>query len=177
MEREPDTSRPATPDHGAHLIDLIINQDDAAQSWLRFFFTIESALAAAFLLLMNSGEHVARAPRWFMPAVSLLIPLLGIVFTRALMRIVLRQNQWQIWFIRRYNALPGADKVFPSDIGREGAVELQPDGYVSRIVRHIGAWITLAWVIIALLVVIAFFWPDLKPYVSGLLPVSWRSGG
>jgi hypothetical protein len=169
MDSNADVPPPTASDHGAHLIDLIINQDDAAQSWLRFFFTIESALAAAFLLVINNGGHAIGAPRWFVPAVSLLIPLLGVMFTRALMRIVLRQNQWQIWFIRRYSALPGADKVFPSDIGREGAVELQPDGYVSRIVRHIGRWITLAWLVIALLVVIAFFWGDLKPLVERLL--------
>ena len=170
MDDETDAPPLATgTDHGAHLIRLIVNQDDASHSWLRFFFTIESALAAAFLLVVNITERIPGAPRWFAPAMSLIIPLLGIVFTRALMRIVLRQNQWQIWFIRKFNAMPGnAEKVFPDGIGRNGPVEQQPHGYVSRIVRNLGRWITFAWLIIALLVAYAFFWADLKPLLPAL---------
>jgi hypothetical protein len=173
MEREIDAlPRPmsgGTTDHGAHLIHLIVNQDETAQGWLRFFFTIESALAAAFLFIVTSAERLQSAPHWFAPAMSLLIPLLGIILTRALMRIVLRQNQWQIWFIRQFNALPGnVDKVFPAGIGEDGPVERQPDGYVSRIVRNLGRWITFAWIVIALLVGYAFFWPSLKQLVPML---------
>src|SRR5215470_15295566 len=101
MENEIEALRSAPADgtdHGTHLIHLIINQDETAQGWLRFFFTIESALAAAFLFVATSSERIAATPRWFGPVMSLIIPLLGIVLTRALMRIVLRQNQWQIWF-------------------------------------------------------------------------------
>jgi uncharacterized membrane protein YhdT len=170
MEHELDAPRPATPgggDHGSHLIQLIVNQDETAQAWLRFFFTIESALAAAFLFVITSGERIPSAPRWFAPAMCLLIPLFGIGITRALMRIVLRQNQWQIWFIRRFNALPGhADKVFPASIGRDGPVEVQPDGHVSRIMRNLGRWISLAWIVVALLVGYAFFWPDVKALLT-----------
>jgi uncharacterized membrane protein YhdT len=173
MENENDPPRPPAAaggtDHGAHLIHLIANQDETAQGWLRFFFTIESALAAAFLFIITAGERITAAPRWFAPTMCLVIPLLGVVLTRALMRIVLRQNQWQIWFIRKFNALPGnVDKVFPADIGRDGPVEQQPDGYVSRIVRNLGRWITFGWLAIALLVGYAFFWPDLKHWVPAL---------
>ena len=44
-------------------------------------------------------------PHWFAPALTFIIPLLGLVFTRAFTRIVIRQNQWQAWFIQQYNAL------------------------------------------------------------------------
>jgi hypothetical protein len=169
-----DPTRPQSmhggPDHSTHLIQMIIDQDETAQGWLRFFFTIESALAAAFLFLITSADRFPAAPRWFTPAMCLVIPLLGIVLTRALMRIVLRQNQWQIFFIRRYNAIPGnAEKVFPSGIGQEGGVEGQPDGYVSRIVRNFGRWITAAWIVIALIVGYALAWPQ----VRDMLPAGW----
>ena len=173
MEHE--TEPPRSPaaiggaDHSGHLIHLIVNQDETAQGWLRFFFTIESALAAAFLFVITSSERIPAAPRWFAPVMCLVIPLLGIVLTRALMRIVLRQNQWQIWFIRRFNALPGnVDKVFPAGIGRDGPVEQQPDGYVSRVVRNLGRWITFAWLALALIVAYAFFWPQLRELLARL---------
>jgi len=170
MENEIESPRPLAAggaDHGAHLIHLIVNQDETAQGWLRFFFTIESALAAAFLFVVTSGERIPAAPRWFAPVMCLVIPLLGIVLTRALMRIVLRQNQWQIWFIRRFNALPGnADRVFPAGIGRDGPVEAQPDGYVARVVRNLGRWITVAWLALALIVLYAFFWPPLHEWLQ-----------
>lgn len=58
--------------------------------------------------------------------------------------------------------------VFPAGIGRDGPVETQPDGYVSRVVRNLGRWITFAWFALALIVAYAFFWPQLKEFLPAL---------
>jgi hypothetical protein len=161
---------PATgPDHGSQLIHLIINQDTTSQEWLKFFFTIQSALAAAFLFGISVIDRLQWAPRWFTPTISFIIPFLGIVFARSLTRIVVRQNQWQAWFIQKYNALPGnAGRVFPEDDRPTFPVREQPDGYATTIVRRLGRFIIFAWTVTALLTFYAFFWADLKP----LLPAA-----
>jgi hypothetical protein len=158
----------SSPDHGSQLIHLIINQDTTSQEWMKFFFTIQSALAAAYLFGINIIDRLQWAPRWFTPAISFIIPFLGVVFARSLTRLVVRQNQWQAWFIQKYNALPGnSGHVFPEDDRPVFPVPNQPDGYATRIVRRLGRSIMFAWTVIALLTFYAFFWGDVKP----LLPI------
>jgi hypothetical protein len=150
-------------DHGSQLIHLIINQDTTSQEWMKFFFTIQSALAAAYLFGINVVDRLQWAPRWFTPAISLIIPFLGIVFARSLTRIVVRQNQWQAWFIQKYDALPGnAGMVFPRDDSAPMPVGQQPDGYATTIVRRLGRFIIFTWTITALMTVYAFFGADLQ---------------
>jgi hypothetical protein len=150
-------------DHGSHLVHLIINQDTTSQEWMKFFFTIQSALAAAYLFGINVVDRLQWAPRWFTPAISFIIPFLGIIFARSLTRIVVRQNQWQAWFIQKYNALPGnADSVFPKDDKPIVSVSDQPDGYATTIVRRLGRFIVFTWTVTALMTVYAFFGADLE---------------
>ena len=150
-------------DHGSQLIHLIINQDTTAQEWMKFFFTIQSALAAAYLFGLNIIDKLQWAPRWFTPAISFIIPFLGIIFARSLTKIVVRQNQWQAWFIQKYNAMPGnAGVVFPRDDSPEHPVARQPDGYATIIVRRLNRFIIFTWTVTALLTVYAFFGADLQ---------------
>jgi hypothetical protein len=150
-------------DHGSHLVHLIINQDTTSQEWMKFFFTIQSALAAAYLFGLNIVDRLQWAPRWFTPAISFIIPFLGIIFARSLTRIVVRQNQWQAWFIQKYNSLPGnADTVFPKDDKPIFSVADQPDGYATTIVRRLGRFIIFTWTVTALMTVYAFFGADLQ---------------
>jgi hypothetical protein len=156
----------AGTDHGSHLIHLIINQDTTSQEWMKFFFTIQSALAAAYLFGINIVDHLQWAPRWFTPCISFIIPLLGIVFARSLTKIVVRQNQWQAWFIQKYNAMSGnAEMVFPNDDGPMLPVSRQPDGYATKIVRRLGRFIMLTWSVTALMTVYAFFGADILKLV------------
>ena len=155
------------PDHGGQLIHLIINQDTTSQEWMKFFFTIQSALAAAYLFGLNVIDRLQWAPHWFTPTISLIIPFLGIVFARSLTRIVVRQNQWQSWFIQKYNAMPGnAGQVFPEDDRPIYPVREQPDGYATTIIRRLNRFVIFAWTLTALLTFYAFFWADLKPLLS-----------
>jgi hypothetical protein len=150
-------------DHGSQLIQLIINQDTTAQEWMKFFFTIQSALAAAYLFGLNVIDKLQWAPRWFTPAISFIIPFLGIVFARSLTRIVVRQNQWQAWFIQKYNAMPdNTGVVFPRDDSPEHPVSHQPDGYATVIVRRLNRFIIFTWTVTALATVYAFFGADLQ---------------
>jgi hypothetical protein len=155
------------PDHGSQLVHLIINQDTTSQEWMKFFFTIQSALAAAYLFGINVVDKLQWAPGWFTPAISFIIPFLGIVFARSLTRIVVRQNQWQSWFIQKYNALPGnTGAVFPLDDGRIVPVPDQPDGYATVIVRRLNRFVIFAWTVIALMSIWAFFGADLQHLAS-----------
>lgn len=150
-------------DHGSHLVHLIINQDTTSQEWMKFFFTIQSALAAAYLFGLNIIDRLQWAPRWFTPAISFIIPFLGIVFAMSLTSIVVRQNQWQAWFIQKYNALPGnADAVFPKDNKPIVSVGDQPDGFATRIVRRLERFIVFTWTVTALITIYAFFGADLQ---------------
>ena len=130
---------------------------------MKFFFTIQSALAAAYLFGINIVDRLQWAPRWFTPAISFIIPFLGIIFARSLTRIVVRQNQWQAWFIQKYNTLPGnTDTVFPKDDSPVVPVPDQPDGYATKIVRRLGRFIILTWTVTALMTLYAFFGPELQ---------------
>jgi hypothetical protein len=154
-------------DHGSQLIHLIINQDTTSQEWMKFFFTIQSALAAAYLFGLNVVDRLQWAPRWFTPAISFIIPFLGIVFARSLTRIVVRQNQWQAWFIQKYNTLPGnTGMVFPQDDSATMPVADQPDGYATKIVRRLGRFIIFTWTVTALMTIYAFFGADLQHLVA-----------
>jgi hypothetical protein len=155
------------PDHGSQLVHLIINQDTTSQEWMKFFFTIQSALAAAYLFGINVVDKLQWAPRWFTPAISFIIPFLGIVFARSLTRIVVRQNQWQAWFIQKYNALPGhAGVVFPQDDSPVAPVADQPDGYATIIVRRLGRFVIFTWSVTALLTIYAFFGADIQHLIA-----------
>ena len=134
-----------TSDHAKHLIQLVVNQDQVTQNWIRFLITVEAGLAVGlgFILQLSDDEQPLQ---WFAPVVSILIPLLGCAVGVIVCLIVRRERRWASWFVQRFNALPGyAGKVFPTT---QAEVRKQQAGFMSTAVFFLAALIVLAWLLV-----------------------------
>jgi len=126
-----------------YLVNLIVNQDHVALKWLQFLITIEAGLVVALSFLLRPESH--QILRFAIYA----IPMIGIFVAVALTLIVIRERQWQSFFVNRFNALRGCEgKVFPPGKGTDGTVSGQPWGHISMITLGLAVIIILIWIVV-----------------------------
>ena len=137
------------------LVDLVKNQDQVAQKWLEFLIAIEAGLAVALgfsirPIPLASGVNPTELQQLFSNIQLSVLPLFGILFAAALTRIVVRERQWQSFYVARVTALPTLkDKIFPSEKGNPSlSVSKQNWGKISHIVVALGICISVAWIVV-----------------------------
>jgi hypothetical protein len=136
---------------GGWLVDLIKNQDQVGQKWIEFLIAIETGLVVALGFLVRTPPAQSLRPLLYM------IPGLGILAALALTLIVVRERQWQAWYVGRFNDLPPyKGKVFPTD---KCSIGTQALGCISWIVILFSCVIALGWVVVAL-------WPCITKIVT-----------
>ena len=133
----------ATNEAARHLVSLITNQDQVTKTWVQFLITVEAGLVVAFAFLMKS-EGNGPFPDWFIQTGSSLIPAAGILFAIVLTLIIIRERQWQSWYVQRFTSLPNLSlsEIFPV----EGQlVRAQPIGYISWVIIIVAALCAAGW--------------------------------
>lgn len=144
------TEKKIDQEHADHLIQLIINQDQCFQSWMKFMIMIEIALAGAYAVILN--VDTTASPLWVGAATMLrfVIPVIGIVVIVSLTAIMVREHKWQHFYVRQYNLLPNSEgKVFPS---KPDQVSKVPVGDNSRPIIALAIvvgslWLLAIWVV------------------------------
>lgn len=158
MTGECGSQKPEQPDAqtrrelGRYLMDKIIHEDDLTQRWIGFLITVEAGLAVALGFLLRPGQGTGTPTvQVLFPllwrGLPILIPLIGIWVARALCRLAVENQQWQGFYVAKFNALPGFEEwVFPSDRGVLGRrPHEQPLGSFGRTIRGLERLITWAW--------------------------------
>ncbi len=80
-----------------------------------------------------------------------LIPVIAIAIAVALTWIVVRERQWQMWYVARFNDLQSNQgTVFPIEGDAKYPIGSQPAGYISRIVIWLGIIVSGAWAAVLL---------------------------
>jgi hypothetical protein len=155
-----DSAPPAPPSEvelAKLLVDLVKNQDLVAQKWLEFLVLTQSGLAVALGFLARpqattSGSVDNAYSRLAADTPLLLIPILGIVFAIALAFIVIRERQWQSYYVRRATALSSIrGRIFP--VNKDDAKSPpagQPWGVISRLVVGLAFVLVSVWVAVLL---------------------------
>src|SRR5712664_2745878 len=110
-------------DSGAHLIALVINQDQVIQGWVKFLITIESALAVGLGFILKIGMERAEFKQ-FTPWAIVLIPAFGILASIVLCIIIVRERKWTAWYVQQFNEPSGQRQVFPGKKGEPNKNEV-----------------------------------------------------
>jgi len=141
------------------LVSLIINQDHVANGWLKFLLTIESALVISFAYLVNFladkdiGFHIL-----LYCLIIAILPAFGIISIRLLNKIIIRELNWQKFWVDGIRALdsdfPRIYSSFREDEKRTESVGESPQGYISKVVNKFSISIIFFWFVIYILVVI-----------------------
>jgi hypothetical protein len=137
-----------------HLIQLIINQDQCFQSWMKFMITIEVALAGAYGVVFKAGPPNAL-PAWAGGAklLALILPPLGLSVILGLTAIMVREHKWQHLYVKKYSELPNyKGKVFPI---KQSEVSSVPIGDNSRQIIGLAILVGLFWVFAFFLAIFA----------------------
>jgi hypothetical protein len=131
-----------------HLVKIILAGNLVTQSWLKFLVTIQGGLAVGFVFVLRPSEQM---PPWLILPMCFLIPFVAALSAFAVSAFIIRHQQWQGWYVRAYNSIPGnAHNVFPYD-GQlpPKTIEEMPDGYVSNWVRRLRLLLILVWLVAA----------------------------
>lgn len=153
MRREEDevSNGENATDWAAHLVGLIINQDEVAQGWIKFLVTIEAALVVGLgLVLKIGGEKPGLLEQWFAPWAMGLIPFFGIVVAFILCSIILRERKSQAAYVKKFRQLQGVEtpgtlgELFPTDQD----IKDQRIGFISSRVIALTAVVAIGWVIV-----------------------------
>ena len=137
--------------HSEQLVTLIVHAVGTSQAWLRFLITVQGALAAGFGFLVLSSDITATRL-----ILSLFICIFGIVLAFHLVKVIVRHQQWQGFFIKKYVALPiNSTAVFPEPPNSKlpTSVSDVEKGVVAKTVEHIRVWLVILWLCAALLVI------------------------
>ena|SRR6266571_4293134 len=138
-------------DWAAHLVELIINQDEIAQGWIKFLITIEAGLAVGLgFVLKIGGEKPGLLEQRFAPWAMGLIPFFGIAAALILCSIILRERKCQAAYVKKFRQLQGVEppgtltELFPTnqDINDQGI------GFISSRVIALTVAIAIGWVIV-----------------------------
>lgn len=92
------------------LVQLIINQGTIFSNWIKFAITVQGGLAAGLGFALSDAKY-----RVF----GLIIALLGIVTALGFAAILIRQAQWLMWFVQRWNSLATTSEIFPTRPNRK----------------------------------------------------------
>ncbi len=149
VEKEMSNGENST-DWAAHLVDLIINQDQVAQGWVKFLISIEAALAVGLGFVLKIGaEKPGLLEQRFAPWAMSLIPFFGVVAAIVLCMIIVRERKCQAAYVQKFRQLQGIEtpgklgELFPTnqDINAQGL------GFISSRIMAFTTLIALGWVI------------------------------
>jgi hypothetical protein len=138
-------------DWAVHLVDLIINQDQVAQGWVKFLISIEAALAVGLgFVLKIGGEKPGFLEQRFAPWAMGLIPFFGVVAAIILCMIIVRERKCQAAYVQKFRQFQGVEppgrlaELFPTneDINTQGL------GFISSRIMAFTTLIALGWVIV-----------------------------
>jgi hypothetical protein len=154
---ESDAGELKPTDHAAHLITLFAHEDILINNWLKTLFAIESALGIGFIYLIKDFIPAPRHyPEWFIYVLSILIPVLGAIFSLTISSIIERELKWQNWYMHGYNQLCKWDQsVFPSGGKQRLEPRDQQAGYISSRIHRLCQILVVIWGVIGGLVVLA----------------------
>jgi hypothetical protein len=142
-----------TSDFSNNLVDLIINQDEIAQGWIKHLISIEAALAVGLgFVLKIGGEHPGILEARFLPWALSLIPMFGIAAAAILCIIIVRERKSQAAYIVKFNALiggtpqPAGDSfsIFP----KNSEIKSMRFGYISRRIMLFVVLVGIFWAIV-----------------------------
>jgi hypothetical protein len=122
------------------LVKLIIHQETVFSNWVKFIITIQVGLAAGLGFVLGDLPH--RRELGYVIAVS------GIATAVLFAKILVRHNQWSVWYINRCKSLTAASQIFPI---KEGEIERQPLGPVVRWTRYFLLVVATAWIVLMIL--------------------------
>lgn len=153
-----------------YLIELIINQDHIAATYVKILLTIEGALVLAFagVASLLPGQEVPsdnytcphRLHAYISIGFAYVIPLLGVLATILFTAIIIYERKWQTWYVQKFNDVEdNSDKVFPRDRGVPNAKPAeQPLSKEDKSLCCVATLVTLAWLLAWMVVVYVGDW-------------------
>lgn len=132
-----------------NIVALITNQDHVSQKWIEFLILVESGLFVAFGFLEKSDDQEFFVLNPLSNIAILLIPILGIVVAHFLTQIIVRERNWQIWYVEQFRKLPVTSKtLFPDSKEIAEFLKDRSNGFISDKV------LTMSWIIIGVWAVV-----------------------
>src|SRR5262245_55289827 len=93
------------------LVTLVVHAVETANAWLKFLITVQAALAGAFGLVFLGDPYT-----WMRLVLLFIICAFGIVLAVYLVKVIVRHQQWQAFFIKKHVAI-NSTAVFPERPG------------------------------------------------------------
>lgn len=131
-----------------HLIELVIQCDRSTEKLWEFLITIEAGLLVALGFLLRPIDEAGK-PVYLPHAALTLVPLAGILVAFVLTGLVLLSQQWQGWYVGKFNALGFQADVFPMWRGTPGRhIGLKPVDAYSIFLLIFGLLIVVGWALV-----------------------------
>ncbi len=137
------------------LVLLIINQDKIAANWVRFLIATESALAVAFAGIANYYSIKNQAAGGDI-LVLLPISVVGIIVTSKFSKIIIRERQWQKWYVQQVQLLtPNSSPIYSCLVGEpKTKVDDFPAGEISTQLSNMTSLISGLWWLISFVILV-----------------------
>jgi hypothetical protein len=124
------------------IMENIRKQDDLIHSWTKYYLSIQAGLAIALAFILG---FTAEKNGFLMKVGSLFLPLLGIVTTVLLTRIIVREHKWQGRYICSLNKIKNLPVIY------ENAFDPEKPGYIAKQFLWIRWFLIAGWIVIAVI--------------------------
>lgn len=130
------------------LVKLLINQDRVAESWIKLLVAVQAGLIVILGFAIRPASSGESSPDpLFRSAVSVIVPLFGVVFAVFVGRIVAWERKWARWFSRRItDPAMSHEPIYPT---KPGVIKREPTGPVTRIFWSLIIAISAGWILVA----------------------------